>query len=907
MSPKTRQIAFLVALALLEGAWLLWFLAEPLPNAGNVGSTVSRGLLLASALPEVIPGMTFADSHLGKALDHLRHVENLADRLPIVLAASLIALAATGLGSLVLRILGLVGALRPAERLPLAFLLGTVGLGVATLGIGRLGGLSPWPIRIGLGFLAVAGAASARIVKPPGDPADASPDGRRWPAILAFGAVAGPFLAIMALGSMLPTGEFDALAYHLQGPKEAFLAGRLAFLPHNVYANMPAGVEMGHLLGMEVLNDWWRGALVGQLLVMLHAPAAAAMIARTASRWGSPRAGWFAAVAYLTTPWIVAVAVTPYVEGPLCALHAALLWAVARAWTEPQPRARVGLWAVVGLLAGGAFGCKYPALLSAVVPAGVLAIVAAGRSRSLPTALAFAAGLALTAGPWVAKNFADTGNPVYPLGYSVFGGRHWNPELDAKWSAAHGRKPITAGALGEGLLGIAGRSDWQSPLFVALAPLAFLRRGPRRLCLALLAYSAYFFATWWLLTHRLERFWLPTLPALAILTGLGADWSGGRAWRGLLVAILAVATLGNLTLASTELTGPNRWTEPLDRLRDETFAASTPSLARLDAALPAGSRVLLVGVASVFPLRHEIVYNTVFNDETIEVIARGRTPSEISGELARRGLTHLYIDWAEVARYRSPGNYGFTPFVTPDLFARLVRGGVLHPPSKIGPRQDLYRVRMKSEEEGRSARVSPGLQGSEETAMATVIEAGTFPATEPTYTADQFMKLDLGDGNFELVRGKIIRMPPPNYVHGLICLNVGFLLCEYGRRTGHGHAASNDSAVGISTDTVRGADVCYYSEARWPRAQIGQGLPPVPPDLVVEVYSPSDRAGKVLEKVGDYLRAGVLMAWVLHPTRKNLTIYRQDDPTPIVLGEADFVEDLPELPGFRCRVAEFFA
>src|SRR5205807_3329537 len=92
-----------------------------------------------------------------------------------------------------------------------------------------------------------------------------------------FIALTGPFLVLMALGAMLPTIDFDAIEYHLQGPKEYYQAGRIAFLPHNVYTSMPFGVEMFHLLGMEVLDDWWWGALVGQLLVAGFAPATAGM------------------------------------------------------------------------------------------------------------------------------------------------------------------------------------------------------------------------------------------------------------------------------------------------------------------------------------------------------------------------------------------------------------------------------------------------------------------------------------------------------------------------------------------------------------------------------------------------------------------------------------------------------
>lgn len=179
--------------------------------------------------------------------------------------------------------------------------------------------------------------------------------------------------------------------------------------------------------------------------------------------------------------------------------------------------------------------------------------------------------------------------------------------------------------------------------------------------------------------------------------------------------------------------------------------------------------------------------------------------------------------------------------------------------------------------------------------------------TTPRVTAADFLIMDLGEGRHELVRGEIIEMTPPEYWHGYICGNIYAILRDHGRKTGHGHAATNDSAVNISDDTVRGADVAYYSEARWPRARVGLERPPAPPDLVVEVVSPGDRPGEVLEKVGDYLRAGVRLVWVVYPKSRIVILYRGDDPTPIVWTDADTLDNVPELPGFRCPVAEFFA
>ena len=126
-------------------------------------------------------------------------------------------------------------------------------------------------------------------------------------------------------------------------------------------------------------------------------------------------------------------------------------------------------------------------------------------------------------------------------------------------------------------------------------------------------------------------------------------------------------------------------------------------------------------------------------------------------------------------------------------------------------------------------------------------------------TAEEFMAADLGEGTFELVRGEVVELPPAMPEHGRVCVNVGFALESFGRQTGYGYCLSNDSAVLTERgpDTVRGADVCFYSHARWPRSQVGNSLPPVPPDLAVEVYSPGNRRGEMNKKVTEYLGVGV--------------------------------------------------
>ncbi len=687
--PRSRwsRRGLMALIAILEFAWLGWFLIEPLPNANNtglpLGERVRRIYFVLKALPEVVPDTPFRESMLGQGLRELSHFENLPQRTSVVLAMGLIAAAAIGLGDLAARGLKVAGRLNLPERLALDYGLGAAVLGSLTLIVGRMGWLSPWTFRIGLAAIAAAGLGTSRIGSA------RRPQLGRW-GWLALVLVA-PFLTIMILGSMLPAIDFDVIEYHLQGPKEYYQAGRIAFLPHNVYTSMPFGIEMLHLMGMEILDDWWWGAIVGQLAVALFAPATAVLIAAATARIASPRAAAIAAIVYLSTPWVYRLAVIAYVEGPLCFYHAALVWGLVMGLWPGVSRSSV--WGLLGLLAGAAMGCKYPALISAVIPFGAIALLESARRRSARPLLVYAAGWAIVIGPWLVKNMVDTGNPVYPLADGVFHSRLWNPDREAKWVNVHGPRKIRAVDLWPSVVDVAGRSDWQSPLYVALAPLAFLRPGSRRFALWLAGYAAYLFLTWWLLTHRLDRFWLPILPALAVLAGLGADWSTRWGWlvsRGL---VLAFALFTNLTYVSTALAGLNEWTGDVRFLRDDIPKRLNPPLARLDAELAPDAKILLVGQASVFHLRHRIVYNTVFDLETIETLSSGVDPEVFRARLKERGITHVYVDWHEIDRYRQPGNYGFTSYVVPARFREWVGAGVLTGPTPIGPEQDLYTVR----------------------------------------------------------------------------------------------------------------------------------------------------------------------------------------------------------------------
>ena len=140
------------------------------------------------------------------------------------------------------------------------------------------------------------------------------------------------------------------------------------------------------------------------------------------------------------------------------------------------------------------------------------------------------------------------------------------------------------------------------------------------------------------------------------------------------------------------MAGLNEWTVPLSKLWQSVPNRLYPASVLVDQSLQAQDKVLLVGQAAVFYWQHPIIYNTVFNRENIEIIARGRSSADVHQTLKELGITVVFVDWAEISRYRQPGNYGFTDFVTQELFSQLQQDGVLQQPTYVGPQKTLYYV-----------------------------------------------------------------------------------------------------------------------------------------------------------------------------------------------------------------------
>ncbi|MEO1998330.1 MAG: hypothetical protein ABGZ17_24055, partial [Planctomycetaceae bacterium] len=602
----------------LAAGWLVVFLVVfyqfDLPN----NPQISRGLIWQQLPAICLELIDPIESH--RSIDS--SWSYLPQRFGILWPAALILASAWALGCLIMRCAPV--ALSTVEHAAISCGLGLSGLSLLTLACGLLGQLSRGPLIGGLLAILVLETGLRFLNRTPASHSDRSRT-RRAPhrrLLLVCGVVSAPFLLAMALGSTLPPVDFDVREYHLQGPKEFFQSGRIQMLQHNVYTSFPFLTEMLSLLSMVVCDDWYRGALAGKAVLATFAPLTALCVFAVARRWAGDAAASIAALIHISTPWTYRISVIAYAEGGLTFYLAASFLMMVRLVSEDCQSGRpLRSSLLLGLLAGSAMACKYPAAVSVVLPAlAVVAWVSWTHSRRSDSAtpgrqatammLRFLLGVLCTVGPWLVKNTVETGNPVYPLLYSVLGGADWNDTLNLKWRAAHSPDHHHLSDLGNKVIDVTLKSDWLSPLLFALAPLALGCRRIRRVALWGWLYVTYLFLGWWVLTHRIDRFWLPMIPIVAVLAGCGATWSASRVWKYVTVGALTVAIVFNLAFVTTVYCGYNAYLADGDAAR---HAAQKPGLRYLNQRLPPGARVLCVGEAEVFDAQFDIVYETVFD------------------------------------------------------------------------------------------------------------------------------------------------------------------------------------------------------------------------------------------------------------------------------------------------------
>lgn len=179
-------------------------------------------------------------------------------------------------------------------------------------------------------------------------------------------------------------------------------------------------------------------------------------------------------------------------------------------------------------------------------------------------------------------------------------------------------------------------------------------------------------------------------------------------------------------------------------------------------------------------------------------------------------------------------------------------------------------------------------------------------AEPPLMTVEELEQMSDDDNHYELVRGLLLRLVPPNFSHGNIvgrlayhiqgfldkneiaeiCIETGFILARH-------------------PDIVRGPDLSVVLRPRLEGVDLSRGFFPGAPDLAVEVVSLGDTHDEVADKVEDYLALGVRLVWVVRPTRRTVAVHRPGEAVRILAGD-DALDGGDVLPGFVLPLTKLF-
>jgi Uma2 family endonuclease len=143
-------------------------------------------------------------------------------------------------------------------------------------------------------------------------------------------------------------------------------------------------------------------------------------------------------------------------------------------------------------------------------------------------------------------------------------------------------------------------------------------------------------------------------------------------------------------------------------------------------------------------------------------------------------------------------------------------------------------------------------------------------------SADELLALPDDGRRHEIVAGLVVSEPPASFRRGDTAAEVLTCLSEYVRPRDLGRVVSTETGFLLARDpdTVRAPDVAFVSRSTIERAGAFRGYFPEPPDLAVEVLSPSERPADVHAKIGDYLAAGSRLVWVIDPSNRRVRVHR---------------------------------
>lgn len=181
--------------------------------------------------------------------------------------------------------------------------------------------------------------------------------------------------------------------------------------------------------------------------------------------------------------------------------------------------------------------------------------------------------------------------------------------------------------------------------------------------------------------------------------------------------------------------------------------------------------------------------------------------------------------------------------------------------------------------------------------------------TEVHLTDEQFYQLCRSNPDLTIERsakGALIVMSPVGGEGGSHEMDLGGELYLWNKQSVQGKVFSSSTLFKLPNGGDRSPDAAWVELSRWQALTPEQRrtFPPIAPDFVIELRSPTDNLELLRAKMQEYMDAGVRLGWMLNPQDQQVEIYRQGQPKEVRQLPTELSgEDV--LPGFVLPVNRF--
>ncbi len=640
-----------------------------------------------------------------------------------------------GLGSLIMGDLLLKGMgwkeKCKTEYFILAMGLGGIGVGFIYMSLGLLGIAFDGVIRIFWGLLILLGLIGIKYRNEPGIEGKTSFSLRNYrvPHYLTL------ILLLISLGIALnPAIESDALRYHLPIPAQIHQTGMYSYYPYNAFFQFPALIEMQ--FGFAMAGGW--DSVTPQLVHWFHFLLTVLLIGSFARRWFSKADPAWAMAIYASIPFVPIISGWAFIESSLTLYLMLALWTLLRLketventqGTDESP-AFYKIILLSGVVIGSLAGMKY-SLLTLYPPLTGLVLyyiwVKYGK-KSLLYGILFLSCLGLAASPFYLRNFINSGNPVYPMGYSVFGGDYWS-QANGDYYLYHAQMkgglyeskrenlfyraaelaylPVKASLNPPGYgLRVARQEsrlyawtgnrlflpdnfgDWQiTPFFLIFIPLSLVyyfrerrKKNPstRAVLWILMGFCLWYYLSW-ANSYRDNRFLMPILPILSLMA---AEGLGG--WKNNLLKMMAVGIIlyNTLWMGQTILREHNPLPWLAGRLtssqRLESKLNYYPGYEKWKSIQRGDEALLLVGEYRPYYLEgHYYVADFFDTPLLIRLLQGAASKEEVYARMKELKIKWIFYNPNELSLYLREYTRHFTAYVDLDLYRELTLDMLQH-------------------------------------------------------------------------------------------------------------------------------------------------------------------------------------------------------------------------------------